>query len=39
MEEKKINILYKLLEKVEQEKDVETAAALKWAIFMLENNS
>lgn len=36
MEEKKIEILYKLLERAEREKDSEAAAALKWAIFTLE---
>lgn len=37
MEEKNIERLYKLLERVEREKDTETAAALRWAIFELEN--
>lgn len=37
MDEKKIERLYKLLERVEKEHDVETAAALRWAIFSLEN--
>lgn len=37
MEEKKIEQLYKLLERAEREHDAEAAAALRWAIFMLEN--
>lgn len=37
MEEKKIESLYKLLERAEREKDTETAAALRWAIFKLES--
>lgn len=37
MEEKKIEALYKLLERAEREKDTEAAAALRWAIFQLEN--
>ena len=37
MEEKKIEQLYKLLERAEREHDTEAAAALKWAIFILEN--
>ena len=37
MEKKKIESLYKLLERAEREKDTETAAALRWAIFQLEN--
>lgn len=36
MEDKKIEILYQLLERAEGEKDPETAAALRWAIFQLE---
>ena len=36
MEEKKIHRLYELLEKAEKEKDAESAAALRWAIFTLE---
>ena len=36
MEEKKINKLYKLLERAEREHDTEAAAALRWAIFQLE---
>ena len=34
---KRIDRLYKLLERVEHEKDTDTAAALRWAIFELEN--
>ena len=37
MEEKKIEKLYELLERAERERDAETAAALRWAIFQLEN--
>ena len=37
MEEKKIERLYKLLERAEKEQDTETAAALRWAIFQIEN--
>ena len=37
MEEKKIERLYKLLERAENERDHETVAALRWAIFQLEN--
>ncbi len=36
MEEKKIEKLYKLFERAEKEKDAESAAALRWAIFSLE---
>ncbi|SOY32474.1 hypothetical protein AMURIS_05239 [Acetatifactor muris] len=37
MEEKYIEELYRLLEKVEKEKDSEAMAALRWVIFNLEN--
>lgn len=37
MDDKKIEKLYNLLERAEREHDVETAAALRWAIFQLEN--
>lgn len=37
MEEKNIERLYKLLERAEREKDTETTAAIRWAIFELEN--
>ena len=37
MEEKNIDLLYALLERAERERDAETAAALRWAIFQLEN--
>lgn len=37
MDEKKIARLYKLLERAECEHDTESAAALRWAIFQLEN--
>lgn len=36
MNKKKIEKLYELLEKVEQEHNGEAAAALRWAIFNLE---
>ena len=35
--EKNLERLYKLLERAEREKDTETAAAIRWAIFELEN--
>ena len=38
MKEKNIERLYKLLERAEREKDTETASALRWAIFELENS-
>ena len=38
MDEKKIDRLYMLLERAEKEHDHETVAALRWAIFQLENN-
>ncbi len=37
MEENKIDILYSLLERAEREHDTEAVAALRWAIFNLEN--
>lgn len=37
MEKKKIERIYKLLERAEREQDTETAAALRWAIFQLES--
>lgn len=36
MEEKKIDRLYELLARAEKEKDSESEAALRWAIFTLE---
>lgn len=36
MEKKKIEQLYNLLERAENERDFESAAALRWAIFQLE---
>lgn len=36
-EQKKIDKFYELLEQAEKRKDTEAAAALKWAIFQLEN--
>ena len=38
MEEKKMDKLYELLEKAKHEHDREAEAALRWAIFQLENN-
>lgn len=37
MEDKKIERLYELLARAECEKDTEAVAALRWAIFQLEN--
>lgn len=37
MDKKKIEQLYNLLERSEHEHDTESAAALRWAIFQLEN--
>ncbi|CUQ61634.1 Uncharacterised protein [Dorea longicatena] len=37
MEKKKIECLYRLLERAESEHDTETVAALRWAILQLEN--
>lgn len=37
MDEKKIEQLYKLLERAEKEHDAEAASALRWAIINLEN--
>lgn len=37
MNEKNLERLYKLLERAEREHDSEAAAALRWAIFELEN--
>lgn len=37
MEQKKIDRLYALLERAEKEHDTEAAAALRWAIYMLES--
>lgn len=39
MEEKKIDRLYELLERVEKENDTKSAVALRWAIFTLEQES
>lgn len=38
MEKKKIEKLYEILERVEQENDIEAIAALRWAIFQLEES-
>jgi len=37
MENKMLSTLYRLLERAEQEKDTDAIAALRWAIFNLEN--
>lgn len=37
MEETKIDVLYRLLDRAEKEHDEEAVAALRWAIFTLEN--
>ena len=37
MEEEKIEKLYELLEQAEKNGDMEAAAALRWAIFRIEN--
>lgn len=37
MKEKNLERLYELLERAEREQDTETAAAMRWAIFELEN--
>ena len=37
MDYKKLDKLYALLERAQNEKDVESVAALKWAVFTLEN--
>jgi len=37
MEDKYLENLYKLLERAEKEKDTDMIAALRWAIFNLEN--
>ena len=39
MDKKKMERLYALLERAEKERDSETAAALRWAIFQLESGS
>lgn len=36
MEKKRIEVLYRLLEEAESKKDTEAVAALRWAIFQLE---
>lgn len=37
MDKKKMERLYKVLERAEKEHDTETEAALRWAVFSLEN--
>lgn len=36
MEDKRLEALYRLLERAEKERDAEAAAALRWALFILE---
>lgn len=38
MENKKIEKLYEVLEMLEKKGDTESAAAVRWAIFQLENS-
>lgn len=38
MERKRIEQLYKLLERAERENDLDAAAALRWAILELERS-
>ena len=37
MDDKKIEKLYELMERAKKDGDTEAAAALRWAIFHLEN--
>lgn len=37
MEKKKIDTLYRLLERAEKEHEAQAAATLRWVIFQLEN--
>lgn len=37
MDKQKLERLYELLERAEKANDIEAAAALRWAIFTLEN--
>lgn len=37
MEKKKLEKLYELLDQAERRRDTEAAAALRWAIFQIEN--
>lgn len=37
LDQKRLDRLYALLKRAEREKDHDTAAALRWAIFTLEN--
>lgn len=37
LDQRRLDRLYKLLERLERGKDLETAAALRWAIFQLEH--
>lgn len=39
MDENKIDKLYELMERAKKEHDTENVAALRWAIFKLENYS
>lgn len=37
MDKKRIEHLYRLLERAKREHDIDAIAALRWAIFQLEN--
>ena len=37
LEQKRIDHLYRLLHRAEREEDLDGAAALRWAIYTLEN--
>lgn len=37
LDQKQIDYLYQLLDRAEREKDVNSAAALRWAIYTLES--
>lgn len=39
LDKKNIDRLYKLLKRAEKENDIDEAAALRWAIFTLEQKS
>lgn len=36
LDQKRVDRLYRLLDRFEREGDIDTAAALRWAIFTLE---
>lgn len=37
LDQKRIDYLYRLLDRAEREEDADSAAALRWAIFTLES--